>query len=236
MKYSRRQHLLFAGQGIFMFSVNYMLTYVAETMTTSGMVALTFTALLYYNIFGMRIFFKKPLNGKVILGALIGGAGIACIFLNEILHFDSASKSVLGLAVGFVATLSASAGNMVAQKSYQLRIPVVITNTYGMLYGTLFTLLVGIVLQVNFAIPMTPRFLGALAYLALFGTVIAFGAYLSLAGRIGPEKAAYSSVANPVIALIISSFFENFHWTPSIVIGFVLCLSGNILTLMPKRR
>jgi len=217
-----------------MFSVNYILTYIAETMTTSGMVALSFTVLLYYNIFGMRIFFGKPISPKGLVGAMIGGLGICCIFLNEILNFDVGSRAILGLAVGFLATLSASAGNMVAQKSYKLNIPVVITNTWGMLYGSIFTLLVGLIFHTDFAIPMTARFLSAMVYLSLFGTVIAFGAYLSLAGRIGPEKAAYTSIINPVIALVISSFFENFHWTPSIVIGVILCLGGNILTLAPN--
>lgn len=229
--YSRRHHILFAGQGILMFSINYMLTYVAETMISSGLVALSFTLLVYYNMFGMRLFFKKPITRNVIWGSLLGGVGIVFIFLNEILHFDSQSKTIWGLLIGFLATLSASLGNMVAQKSYQLRIPVVITNTWGMLYGSLFTLIIALALGHDLAIPLTPRFLGALFYLALFGSVIAFGAYLSLAGRIGAEKAAYTSVLSPVIALTLSSFFEDFHWTPFIILGVVLCLLGNVLTL-----
>ncbi|AHZ85897.1 EamA family transporter [Bdellovibrio bacteriovorus] len=234
LKYSRQDHLLFAGQGVLMFSINYMLTYVAETMVSSGMVALSFTLLVYYNMFGMRLFFKKPITQNVIWGSLLGGVGIVFIFLNEILNFDPSSRTIWGLLVGFLATLSASLGNMVAQKSYQKRIPVVVTNTWGMLYGSLFTLIVALVLQHDLSIPLNARFLGALFYLALFGSVIAFGAYLSLAGRIGAEKAAYTSVLSPVIALTLSSFFENFHWTPYIILGVVLCLLGNVLTLTKR--
>ncbi|WP_295898823.1 DMT family transporter [uncultured Bdellovibrio sp.] len=234
LKYSRREHFLFAAQGIFMFSVNYMLTYIAETMISSGLVALSFTALVYYNMFGMRIFFKKPITKNVIMGSLLGGLGIVFIFLNEILHFDPSSQTIVGLCVGFLATLSASTGNMVAQKSYQLRIPVVVTNTFGMLYGSLFTLIIALVHGDNLAIPLTGKFLGALLYLALFGSVIAFGAYLSLAGKIGAEKAAYTSVISPVIALVLSSFFENFKWTPYILVGVLLCLLGNVLTLTKR--
>ncbi|MFV8256718.1 DMT family transporter [Bdellovibrio bacteriovorus] len=234
LKYSRQDHLLFAGQGVLMFSINYMLTYVAETMVSSGMVALSFTLLVYYNMFGMRLFFKKPITQNVIWGSLLGGVGIVFIFLNEILNFDPSSKTIWGLLVGFLATLSASMGNMVAQKSYQKRIPVVVTNTWGMLYGSLFTLIMALVLQHDLSIPLNARFLGALFYLALFGSVIAFGAYLSLAGRIGAEKAAYTSVLSPVIALTLSSFFENFHWTPYIILGVVLCLLGNVLTLTKR--
>jgi len=231
LRYHRREHVLFAAQGIFMFSVNYMLTYIAETMISSGLVALSFTVLVYYNMFGMRLFFKRPITRNVIAGSILGGVGIVLIFLNEILHFDPSSKTILGLCVGFLATLSASVGNMVAQKSYQLRIPVLVTNTFGMLYGSLFTLVVALLHGDSLALPMTVKFWSALIYLALFGSVIAFGAYLSLAGKIGAEKAAYTSVISPVIALVLSSFFENFQWTPYILGGVVLCLLGNILTL-----
>lgn len=234
LKYSPKDHLLFVGQGVLMFSINYMLTYTAETMISSGMVALSFTALVYYNMFGMRLFFKKPITPNVIWGSLLGGVGIIFIFLNEILNFDPSSKTIWGLLVGFLATLSASMGNMVAQKSYQQKIPVVVTNTWGMLYGSLFTLIVALVLGHDLSIPLNARFLGALFYLALFGSVIAFGAYLSLAGKIGAEKAAYTSVLSPVIALTLSSFFENFQWTPYIILGVVLCLLGNVLTLTKR--
>ncbi|MNJ93429.1 putative DMT superfamily transporter inner membrane protein [compost metagenome] len=231
MKFTRKEHLLFASQGVFMFSVNYMLTYLAETMASSGLVALSFSVLIYYNMIGMRVFFGRPITRSVIMGSALGGIGIIFIFMNEILHFDAQSRSIWGLFIGFAATFFASLGNMVAQKSYSLKIPVMVTNTYGMLYGSLLTLIVGLSLGTDFGVPLTARYVGALIYLALFGTVIAFGAYLSLAGRIGAEKAAYTSVLNPVIALIISSFFENFKWTPYIALGVVLCLAGNVFTL-----
>jgi drug/metabolite transporter (DMT)-like permease len=137
------------------------------------------------------------------------------------------------LLIGFLATFFASVGNMFSQKTYQLKIPVVVTNTYGMAYGSFFTFVTALVLGHSLVIPTTPVFLAALGYLSLFGTVIAFWAYLSLAGKIGAEKAAYSSVISPIIALTLSSFFENFHWTPMLIIGVALCILGNIFTLFP---
>jgi drug/metabolite transporter (DMT)-like permease len=233
MKYTPKEHLLFAGQGVFMFSVNYMLTYLAETMITSGLMALTFTLLLYYNIFGMWVLFRKPITWRVIVGSCLGGLGLLCIFSPEILNFDPNSRTLWGLLIGFLATFFASVGNMFSQKTYQLKIPVVVTNTYGMAYGSFFTFVTALVLGHSLAIPTTPVFLAALGYLSLFGTVIAFWAYLSLAGKIGAEKAAYSSVISPIIALTLSSFFENFHWTPMLIIGVALCILGNIFTLFP---
>lgn len=237
LTYSKSDHLNFMTMGLFMFSINYMLVYWSETMVSSGIAAICFTVIVPYNMIGMRIFFKKPITSKVIMGSVLGGIGIALIFMNEILGLHATQSTVFGLILGLIATLSASAGNMLSQKSYRKAVPVVVSNTWGMLYGSIFTLLVGLVLQHSFAVPMTVKYLSSLMYLSLFGSVFAFGAYLSLAGRIGAERAAYSGVVSPVIALTLSSMYEDFKWTPYIITGVALCLLGNVLTLYtPKKR
>ncbi len=57
----------------------------------------------------------------------------------------------------------------------------------------------------------------ALAYLAVFGSVLAFGAYLTLMKRIGAGRAGYSMVAIPVVALLISTLLEHLQWTANAV-------------------
>lgn len=220
-----------------MFSTNYMLTYVAEGMVSSGLVAVTFTLLLYYNILGTWLIFKNPLRRNVMVGALVGGLGIGLIFLQEILNFKPGSQALWGLVIGAVATIFASAGNLISYVHRQAQVPVMASNAFGMLYGSCFTLIVALILQVSFTTEWTPKYIWSLLYLSIFGSVIAFGAYLSLVGRIGAEKASYTSIINPVIALALSSLFENFKWTPEVAIGVLLCLIGNVVTLQkPKKR
>jgi drug/metabolite transporter (DMT)-like permease len=236
LSYGKSDHLNFMTMGLFMFSINYMLVYWSETMVSSGIAAICFTVIVPYNMIGMRIFFKKPITSKVIMGSLLGGVGIVLIFINEILGLHANQSTIFGLILGLIATLSASAGNMLSQRSYRKAVPVVASNTWGMLYGSIFTLIVGLVLQHSFAIPLTTKYLGSLMYLALFGSVFAFGAYLSLAGRIGAERAAYSGVVSPIIALTLSSMYEDFQWTPYIITGVALCLLGNVLTLYSPKK
>jgi drug/metabolite transporter (DMT)-like permease len=66
----------------------------------------------------------------------------------------------------------------------------------------------------------------SLIYLAVFGSIFAFGAYLTLIGRIGADKTAYAAVLFPVIALGISTGFEDYQWTLRAVFGFGLVLLG----------
>ena len=220
-----------------MFSLNYMLTYKAEELVSSGLVAVTFTFLLYFNILGTRLLFKTPVARNVLIGAGVGALGIGLIFLREILNFDSESKTIVGLVFGTVATLFASCGNLMSYKHRENKVPIMASNAYGMLYGSLFTLSLALFLRETFQVQWTTKFILSLVYLSIFGSVIAFGAYLSLIGRIGAEKAAYTSVINPIIALILSSFFESFRWSLPVTIGIIFCLLGNIITLWkPKKR
>lgn len=231
LRWSPRQHSEFFLQGVFNFSINYMLTYVSEMMASSGLIALTFTSIIYLNMFGMRVFFRQPIRWNVIAGSILGGGGLLMIFMNELDRFQPGSKSIWGLMIGLIAAVFASAGNMMSTRILRQRIPVAAANAWGMLYGTLFTGLTALLLNQNFSFEPTLQFGFSLLYLAFFGTVIAFGAYISLVGRIGAEKAAYTSVLSPVLALWLSSLYEEFHFTPMILLGMVLCLAGNFLTL-----
>src|SRR4029077_21255354 len=74
-----------------------------------------------------------------------------------------------------------------------------------------------------------------LLYLALFGSVIAFGAYLTLVGRIGPDRAAYTSVLFPIVALLFSTAFEKYQLTLLSALGIAFVLAGNGLVLLRKR-
>ncbi|RPJ75245.1 MAG: EamA family transporter, partial [Alphaproteobacteria bacterium] len=65
LNYPLKNHIFFFLQGVFNFSLNYILTYMAEEKLSSGLVALTFTSLVYFNMIGMRIWFKKAISKNI---------------------------------------------------------------------------------------------------------------------------------------------------------------------------
>ena len=77
-------------------------------------------------------------------------------------------------------------------------------------------------------------YIASLIYLSVFGSIIAFGAYLSLIGQIGADRAAYATVLFPIVALLISSVFEGFEWTALSLAGMALVLAGNVLIVGRK--
>ena len=105
------------------------------------------------------------------------------------------------------------------------------TNTWGMFYGALLTGAVALASGHEFNFEGTFTYISSLAYLAIFGSVVAFGAYLTLLGRIGAHKAGYAMVMFPVVALALSMAFEGLRLDASIIGGTTLVLLGNLLVL-----
>ena len=66
--------------------------------------------------------------------------------------------------------------------------------------------------------------------------MIGFTAYLTLIGRIGPERAAYCTVLFPIVALAVSTVFEGYRWSLLAVVGLLLVVSGNLVAFGLTRR
>ncbi len=231
MRYSRHDHFWMAIQGLFLFSVNYYIFYVASSDLTTGLVAVTFSTIVPMNILFGKIFFKTPATMRVLMGAGLGLGGLGLVFWPEIENFNMADDGARGLMLCLLATTFASLGNMASARNQRRGLPVLQTNAYGMLYGATFTFAFAFLSGTDFTFDPSIKYVGSLLYLALFGSVIAFGAYLTLLGRIGAGRAAYASVLFPVVALTLSVIFENYTFTPEAIIGAVLVLTGNILVL-----
>jgi drug/metabolite transporter (DMT)-like permease len=226
-----RDHLWMALQGALLFGINYVCVYLAEGHIHSGLVALIFSLMVFLNILGARIFFATPLSPTAVLGATLGVSGVALIFWPELTPSSDLGPSGLGIALALVGTVSASLGNMVASRNQGRGLPVVQLNAFGMLYGALLVGLYALSIGQPFVFDGSARYLLSLFYLALFGSVFAFGAYLTLIGRIGAGRAGYAMVAIPMVALLISTLFEGLPWRSDALIGAGLCLAGNAVVL-----
>jgi len=236
MKFTAKEHLAIAAQGACLFSINYLLFYWTTGLITSGLVAIIFSTVIVMNIINSAIFLKKPVQGIVLFGALIGLTGITLVFWDEISASrtvsEAAMKDVLrGLGIGLIATLFASLGNILSARNQRQKLPIVQTNAFGMAYGTALMAIFALLKGVPLTFDWSPVYIVSLLYLSIFGSIIAFGAYLTLVGRIGADRAAYATVLFPLVALVISSVYEDFQWTPLALAGVALVLVGNLLVV-----
>ena len=235
LKFSGADHLFIALQGVFLFAANYLLFYLAELQITSGLAAVVFSTIVVMNLVNGRLFLGTPIELKVLVGGALGMVGLVLLFWSEMASTDFSGPVIIGMLFSFAATYLASLGNILSARNQRYKLPVVQTNAFGMAYGSLAMALVVLVSGTSITIDLAAPYLLSLVYLALFGSVIAFGCYLSLVGRVGAGRAAYVTLLFPVVALGLSTIWEGYAWSVPGVCGIVLILFGNYLAMARKK-
>ena len=226
-------HRFMVAQGVSLFGINYWMIYWSETFLPSGIIAVLFSLIVFFNIINARIFLKRRIDIKTVVGGIIGLTGICMLFYPELTKFESESNSgaIKGALFALAAVFTASLGNIVATRNGNTGISVWAINAWGTLYGTAALLIIALVTGATFSYDSSFEYTASLVYLSTFGTILAFGAYLKLLILIGPEKAGYSGLLIPFVAIILSTIFEDYQWTLLAVMGFVLAASGNYLAM-----
>ena len=231
-----RDHLSWLLLGFFLFCVNYICAYFGTFYLASGLVCLIFSTLTLFTVFNGFVFFKKPIRLPILIGAVVGIAGLSVIFSNEISSADWSLES--GVVKGFLwmllATFFASIGMLLSGQFQARKMPLVQSNAFSMLYGSLILVSYITVSDVSFSFNTSYSYVISLVYLALIASVIGFGVYLKLVGNIGADKASYVNIFTPTIALLLSTLFENYEWSWVGLIGVLLIIIGNIIVLYAK--
>jgi drug/metabolite transporter (DMT)-like permease len=233
LRFPPAQHAWFAAQGTFLFGLNYLGVYWAERYVASGLVAVLFSLIVFLNLVGVRVFFATRINRRTLAGASLGVIGVILLFWREL--SAGQGDATLGILFAVGGTVLASGGNLLAVRNQRRGVPLLPGVAWGMGYGALVIALVAELDGATWTFEATPGYVLSLIYLAVFGSVVAFGAYLTLLGRIGAARAGYVGVAVPVVALLLSTVFEHYEWTLPALIGAGLCIAGNVLVLMPQR-
>lgn len=236
LRFSRKQHLIFFGLGFFLFSSNYYFSYLGVSYITSGLVAVVFSTLPLMNILNGRVFLRRKLEPPVAFASLAGIGGIVLVFWPELSHSANNSHALTGMIIVLVATYLASMGNTIAGAGGSRDLSVLSMNAWGMLYGTGFLVAYSLFQGEPASFDTSTSYILSLVYLAFFGTIVAFTSYLELIKRIGAERAGYISVAFPIVALAISTVFEDYRWSALAAIGMVVVLGGNIFILRLKQK
>ena len=236
MKFTAKEHFLTFLLGLSLFGINYWFVYEAETMLTSGVVAVIFSLIIFFNIFFNAILLKGKIKSDVIIAAILGVSGTFFLFKNEMSSFSLQSKDSIVFLLCLGGLVTASLGNILSAYKQKKKIPVLQANAYGMLYGGLTMFVTSLILGKPLVFDNSSNYILSLIYLAIFGSIVAFSTYLKLLGEIGPDRSVYIALITPAIAMLISTFFEGYKWDLFAFLGIVLLFSGNILALRFKTK
>jgi drug/metabolite transporter (DMT)-like permease len=235
MRFSPRDHLWFAGLGATLFSTNFTLFYYGGGYLASGLLAVVFSLASVINVWLGFLVLGNPVDRRVVLGGLIGFLGVAAMFYPQLAGTQLNTGVVIGFLFCAAGTLFFCSGNMISAHLQRRGVPVLPACGYGMVYGAVGLAIFAAARGLPFIMEPTAKYIGGLIFLAVVSSVMAFGAYLTLLGRIGADRAGYSTVMFPVVALAVSTFAEDYRWTWPAIAGLVAVMAGNLLVLRKPR-
>jgi len=234
LRFSLNHHIWFLLFGICLYSLNYIFFYLSNTYLISAFPAIVFSTIIIMNILGDSFYFKKKPSLKTLIGSTIGMIGIAIIFNDEIFNFTLSNGRHVGLFLALLGTFLASTGNMVHQRNLNNNLASMPSIAYSMLYGSLVTLLITQIKGTELLFDYSFSYIASLAYLTIIGSIFAFIFYLKLLEKVGAGRAGYVGALMPVLALLISTVFENLEWQTDLIVGLPILIIGAVLVINQK--
>ncbi|WP_420381272.1 DMT family transporter [Novosphingobium sp.] len=221
--------------GVSLFCGNFQFVYRAESHLTSGLVAVVFALLVLPNAVLSRIFLGTPVTRGFVLGSLIALAGIVLLMIREYHAAPAGSDVPLGAGMTLLALVCASTGNVLQAGQVARRVPAAMLLAWAFTIGAAVDFVIAWVLSGPPVFSWSPMYAGAVAYLALVGSVLTFPLYNLLLREMGPGRAAYNGVVVPVVAMLLSTAFESYRWTGLNIAGALLALAGLVVALQSRK-
>lgn len=231
LRFTPRQHAIFALQGSFMYGVSYVCVYHAEQHVVSGLVAVGYSASPLVAGLGARALFGVRISRRFVLGGVLGIMGVALIFWPEFRSATGSRNVLLGALFTVASVLLSTVGSLTASRNRLRGLPFWPALGFGMLYGAAVCVVLALLQGQSFALPLVPSWWLSLLYLALAGSVLTFACFLTLQDRIGPGPTGTIGVMTPLLALAVSMAFEGFRPGVLTFVGAGLAVSGNVMML-----
>jgi len=225
-----------AALGVSQFVLNYNFVYVSEQYITSGVVAVVYALLLVPNAILARIFLGQKMGRQLLVGSVIAIVGAGLLFIHEARLSDAGPSQVLiGIGIALGGLLFASVANVMQAARVAKAYPMATMLGWAMLLGAGIDGIFSLATAGPPVIELRWGYVIGILYLGVIGSGVAFSLYFALIRTIGPTKAAYTGVAIPVIAMLLSTLFEGYRWSWLAAGGVALALAGLVTALKARR-
>jgi drug/metabolite transporter (DMT)-like permease len=220
-------HFKMSAAGLCLYALDYTLLYHSQQYIISAIVAVMSSCIVYINVILRRVLLKKPIRREVLIGATCGMVGIGLIFLPEFAKIKADHLLLIGIVFAFSSFFFAALGNVISERILDHGTPIIQMNFWAMSYGVVFIFAFALYQGAQWQLPTRPSYYLSMLYLSVFGSVLAFGAYMKLVRQMGSDKSAYVVLVYPIVALILSTLFEGYVWHLEAFIGVLVVLVGN---------
>lgn len=219
-----RTRLGMVAWGFPQIGLGYALVYWAEQHISSGMTALLFAAFPFWvAAFSARLIKDETWSIGKFVGLVLGAIGVGVVCIDpECMASPSAPIAVAGI---LLATLTCGLG-IVCIKRYYGKCDTAALTALQMLGGAVALTVAAFVVETPTDVSWTTQSIVATAYLAIFGSAVAFFGYFWLLKRVESTVVATITFVTPVIAIFWGWLLLDEPVSRWLIIGGVLVLVG----------
>ena len=213
-------------QSIFLLCIaNGLLTWSVEYI--SGGLAAVIAALvpLFIALFTIWLYKRVRITRMMVVGLVAGFAGVVIIFYDYLGQLQSKSF-LFGVILAVISVLSWSFGTVYTSKE---KPPINILFNVGLqmlMAGVVMLVICGITGKyVNLAHAGQDSLL-ALSYLVVFGSLLAYSAYVFVINKLPPTQVSIYAYINPIVAVLIGWLLLSEKMNFNMLIGMLVTLGG----------
>jgi drug/metabolite transporter (DMT)-like permease len=212
--------------GFLMVGIGNLAVVWAEQWVPSGLAAL-FVATAPFWMALLELFRSggERMNARGAIGMFIGFAGVAMLVTPKGAGGSYDAHFVVGALVMQLGSLAWQLGSM--RSKYHLKdVPLLASASLQMLFGGIMVGIVGLLVGEPARLSFTPRTTFALVYLTIFGSIIAYSAYVYALAHLRTSQSSLYAYVNPVVAVILGWLILHEELTWVSVVAMCVILSG----------
>ncbi len=231
--WSREELGLWAMNGLLSFTASYTIVYWAEQYIPSGLAAVLFaTYPLFVAVLAHFLLPGERLGGGAAGGILLGFAGVAVIFSDDLQLLGGANVREVALVMLLSPIVSAVA--TIAVKRWGVGIHPLSLTAVPMLMTAGVVGALALAFERHAAVVFDVRSVGALLYLAVFGSAVTFTIYYWMLARAPATRVALIAYTIPIVAVAVGALLFQEPIRPRVILGGALVLVG--VAVVTRRR
>ena len=223
-----------AAFGVLNLSLSYLLLYYATTWVSAALVTLVFSLKTIGTPVALRIFLKQDLHPTVFVGGLVGVNGVGLV-LYPMLAQSMNDAALKGLGFAVLGMLLTSVGDACSARNAREGIHPLRANAFGFCVATLLLAVLSAIEGQPLQFDTSAQYVGALIYLTLIASCLAWLCYLRLVERIGATASSYMVALFPAIGGIGSVIIGESEPTIYLVLGCLVSCTGAAIALSGSR-
>ncbi len=219
--------------GLLNFGVSYGVVYRTETLLPSGLTSLLWAVFpIFTAVLSVWMLPGERLGARQWLGLFLGLAGTGVLLGLDVSRLGS--QAVQYALVLLVSPLVSAYGNLLVKRQ-GAAVSSLLLNRNAMFVGSAGLLATSMALEDWSKARFTLSAVGAILYLAVFGTVVTFGVYYWLLRRVSAHKLALISYVTPAIALALGALVGREPLRLTMLLGAAMILCGVVLVVRKTR-